>query len=134
MELKWAEHWRILLLFMFEMYCKDKNGEKNKQLFVNYSSLAECKFELYIDTNSFWKKRFFLQLTLRICGPFGKCSILHTRKLLLSEVKIVHSWCRRQPLVSLDLSLTETWRVSNLVVSHQRMTNARGAFFSICEW
>lgn len=59
MELKWAENWRILLLFMFEMYCKDKNGEKNKQLFVNYSSLAECKFELYIDTNSFWKKRFF---------------------------------------------------------------------------
>lgn len=133
MELKWAENWRILLLFMFEMYCKDKNGEKNKQLFVNYSSLAECKFELYIDTNSFWKKRFFPQLTLRICGPLGKYSILHTRKLLLSEVKIVHSWWRRQPLVSLDLSLTKTWRVSNLVVSHKRMTNARGAFFSICE-
>lgn len=34
MELKWAENWRILLLFMFEMYCKDKNGEKNKQLLI----------------------------------------------------------------------------------------------------
>lgn len=90
-------------------------------MFVNYSSLAECKFELYIDTNSFCKKRFFPQLTLRICGPFGKCSILHTRKLLLSEVKIVHSWWRRQPLVSLDLFLKKTWRVSNLVASHKRM-------------
>lgn len=63
MELKWAENWRILLLFMFEMYCKDKNGEKNKQLFVNYSSLAECSQLWTIHWHEFFLKKAFFSAT-----------------------------------------------------------------------